>query len=552
MAEHNVYESLIAAAGTLDAALNAPKPPRDSAAVVLWRHRPGDGVLEVYWVRRSPKLRFMGGWHAFPGGGLSRHDAALPVHGHPEGLDAVPPQAGAPESQLENHLQRTANGTPGIAACLLRELFEETGLLLTPPDKVPASFETTPEEAPKKVPASFSEALAAARKRLLDREARVPFAEILKTLGAELDASALVYAGRWLTPPVAPIRFDNRFFLLEWPATQAAQPTILPGELVEGEWIEPAVAVERWRRGEVITSPPILHLLKVLAADGPTAGLDRLRVPEEANLGPFRRVEFRPGVVLLPLKTPTLPPATHTNCYLLGDGEVVVVDPGSPLPRQIAALRAALEAFQSQGGRLRGIWLTHHHPDHIGGVATIRDAFALPVSAHPATAQRLADAIPVDHLLEDGDRHRLGAMTVAVHHTPGHARGHLCFHDETGGSLLAGDLVAGIGTIVVDPPEGNMDDYLDSLERMAALAPRTLFPAHGPVQADAVGYLRGYLRHRHWREERIVEAWGQGVREIETLVPQVYDDVPAVALPLAQRQLLAHLERLRRQGRLED
>ena len=118
-------------------------------------------------------------------------------------------------------------------------------------------------------------------------------------------------------------------------------------------------------------------------------------------------------------------------------------------------------------------------------------------------------------------------------------------------ALRFGTAMAGIGTIVVDPPEGDMDAYLDSLERMVALGPRTLFPAHGPVQADAVGYLQGYLQHRLWREERIIEAWQRGVHEIEALVPLVYDDVPAAALPLAQRQLLAHLERLQRHGKLE-
>jgi glyoxylase-like metal-dependent hydrolase (beta-lactamase superfamily II) len=111
-------------------------------------------------------------------------------------------------------------------------------------------------------------------------------------------------------------------------------------------------------------------------------------------------------------------------------------------------------------------------------------------------------------------------------------------------------MVAGIGTIVIDPPEGDMDAYLASLDKLAALAPRTLFPAHGPPLADAVGTLRRYVEHRRWREERVLAAWRSGVREPRDMLPTVYDDVPERAWPLAERQIVAHLERLRRAGPL--
>jgi glyoxylase-like metal-dependent hydrolase (beta-lactamase superfamily II) len=140
---------------------------------------------------------------------------------------------------------------------------------------------------------------------------------------------------------------------------------------------------------------------------------------------------------------------------------------------------------------------------------------------------------------------------VRVVHTPGHARGHLCFLDEASGSLLAGDMVAGLGMIVVDPPEGDMDDYLASLEKMIALAPRTLFPGHGPAVLDPPAKLREYITHRLWREERILAAARAGQTAAEML-PAVYDDVPTAAYPLAERQILAHLERLRRSGRLPE
>jgi ribonuclease/clavin/mitogillin len=545
----SLYEKVLrqlAAAGQGGSAAALPAP-RASAAVVPWRRTPSG--LEVYWVRRSPELAFMGGWHAFPGGGLSRADAGLPVAGAPRGLsgetvhvvnaaDAVH-AAGLPDSLRDTVETVGPDAVPGIVACALRELFEETGLLVSRPAGAPAS------------PAD----LERERRALLAGEKG--FGEVLEALAATLDASPLVYAGRWLTPPFAPLRFDNRFFLLEWPALSAVQPAVWPGELAEGEWIEPGAAWARWHAGEVLAAPPILHLLRVLAEDGPESGLPRLVDPAETNLGPFRRIELRPGVLLFPLAVQTLPPAATVNCYLLGHGEAVLVDPGSPAEREIERLEAALAAARERSGlRVTAIWLTHHHPDHVGGVAALAARLGVPVAAHQQTAERLAGrGIAVDRLLADGERVVLPggpsgpAMTVRVVHTPGHARGHLCFFDEAGGSLLAGDMVAGLGMIVVDPPEGDMDDYLASLAKMIALGPHTLFPGHGPAVLDAVAKLREYIDHRLWREERILAAAEAGQSATEML-PAVYDDVPAMAYPLAERQILAHLERLRRAGRL--
>jgi glyoxylase-like metal-dependent hydrolase (beta-lactamase superfamily II) len=97
-----------------------------------------------------------------------------------------------------------------------------------------------------------------------------------------------------------------------------------------------------------------------------------------------------------------------------------------------------------------------------------------------------------------------------------------------------------------------MDDYLASLQRMRDLAPRTLFPAHGPAAADGARKLQETLEHRLWREERVLAAWREGRRDPEAMLPTVYDDVPAEAWPLAARQIVAHLERLRRRGRLTE
>jgi pimeloyl-ACP methyl ester carboxylesterase len=216
--------------------------------------------------------------------------------------------------------------------------------------------------------------MEAFRSACLDRT--VGFGEDLRERGWSLDASRLVFAGRWLTPPFGALRFDNRFFLLEWRAADG-EPSALPPENDGGEWIEPARALERVAAGGSIAAPPILHLLRVLAEDGPERGRPRLLDTREADLGPMRRIELRPGVLLLPLAAATLPPASHVNTYLLGDGEAILVDPGSPFPAENAKLLAALAAAGEQlGRRVVEIWLTHHHPDHVAGVEALRAAIA--------------------------------------------------------------------------------------------------------------------------------------------------------------------------------
>lgn len=259
--------------------------------------------------------------------------------------------------------------------------------------------------------------------------------------------------------------------------------------------------------------------------------------------GPEMPVEARqvaPGIRVLALRTPTLPPAAHTNVYLVGpaDGPVIVVDPGSPYDDQQAILEGYLAEVP-----IAAVLLTHHHLDHAGGAAALAARHGVPIAAHAETARRLAGVVEVTEVIEDGATvHGITAV-----HTPGHATGHLCF--EYGGATIAGDMVAGVGTILIDPDEGDMALYLASLERLLARPPAVLLPAHGPALLDGPAKLREYLAHRRMREERVVAALGDAPASLRALLRSSYSDTPSVLWPLAERSLRAHLDKLVREGR---
>ncbi|HET7825764.1 MAG TPA: MBL fold metallo-hydrolase, partial [Anaeromyxobacter sp.] len=364
----------------------APPPPEPFLATAVVLHREGPDGREVLLVRRGEDQRFAGGFHAFPGGRLDPGDRDVPVKGA-SGEDAA------------------------LVACATREVFEETGILLA--------------EGAARVPAP---ARAEGRRALL--AGRGSWAAFLRDAGASLSAAPFVPAGRWVTPPFRPLRFDARFFLAELPEGERAE--IWPGELVAGDFVPAARAIARWEGGELLFHTPQLHTLRVLARPGPP-DLDALRAPSEAD----RRIEFQRGIVLCALRTPTLPPATHTNCWIVSlDRGAAVVDPGSPDPREQARLFALLDALAAEGRPPREVWLTHAHADHVGAAAAVSARYGIPVKAHRLAAGRVPGVAEIEPV-RDGEL--LGDRFRALE-TPGHAREHLAFRDERSGAILCGDL----------------------------------------------------------------------------------------------------------------
>src|SRR4051812_44463094 len=481
-------------------------PPKDAAAVILLRAGTDQATPEVFWVRRSERMAFLGRFHAFPGGQRDEADALARVENCADAERAT------------------------MIACAARELFEELGVLV----------------------ARGSETLTKGqRTSLLDdlESGRMTFPALLSHYGLHLDANDFTFAGRWVTPPFSPRRFDTLFFLVNCPAKQEPHVTG-DAELASGGWIEAREAVARWRRSEVLLAPPVLHALETLAGGITDDLVERFLAVPQAHREPVRRIEFRPGFICFPVRTPTKPPATHTNCYIVGSNDMVIIDPASPYKDEQDALASCVDGLLAEGRKVHEIILTHLHPDHVAGVNALNEHFggSLRVAAHRLTAEALDGSVHVDRFIEDEELIKLKGephLSLRALHTPGHARGHHCFYDETTGALVTGDNIVGLGSVLIDPPEGNMRDYLNSLERLRALSNLTvLFGAHGPAIGSPRAKIEEYIKHRLEREANILKAVREGTCEPKEIVARVYTDVHPKAHQMAERAVLAHLEKL--------
>jgi len=224
-----------------------------------------------------------------------------------------------------------------------------------------------------------------------------------------------------------------------------------------------------------------------------------------------------------------------TNTWVVGENPSLVIDPGPSDERHI-------EAVMREAGSVHAILLTHHHADHAAAAAPMARATGAPVLAfRPEGGERA---------LASGHRIEAGGVVLRPMRTPGHSRDHVVFHEPESAALFTGDAVLGRGTSVVDPPDGDMADYLRSLAAMASLQPRILYPGHGPVVNEGLGKLREYLEHRRMRERQVVEALERAgaPRSPEELVPEIYADYPKDLHAAAARSVLAHLIKLERDG----
>jgi glyoxylase-like metal-dependent hydrolase (beta-lactamase superfamily II)/8-oxo-dGTP pyrophosphatase MutT (NUDIX family) len=530
--------------------------PRPAATLILARDS-ADGP-EIFLMQRTLKANFMAGAYVFPGGAVDPGDA------DPFWAD----NAAAFDDAHASRLLGLEQGGLVYWVAAIRETFEECGLLLA---------------AGADGAAPGAGELAALRSRVAAGE--LDFNTLCRERQLRPALTELRYFSHWITPPGLSRRFDTRFFLAAAPADQVAVPDQV--EAIAHAWVRPEQALAMHKRGEIELVFATIQTLRALSGfDSVAAMLEhahaleavpalmpristgsggrRMVLPSDrayaevgkldpygeghawSEIAPGRAVRLSERVRRLTAPNPGYMTGPGTNSYLVGDGDTLaIIDPG---PDDVGHVEALLREASAS---VRYILVTHTHIDHSPAARRLKELTGADVLGMPAPphARQDHDFAP-DRVLRHGERIALSNATLRVVHTPGHASNHLCYLLEEEKLLFTGDHIMQGSTVVINPPDGNMQAYFDALRALLEEDLEWLAPGHGFLIDHPHRAVRRLLAHRQTREDKVLRALRDaGAATLDALLPLVYDDVPAERHAMAARSLLAHLEKLAAEGK---
>ena len=526
---------------------------RPAATLALTREAPGG--LEVLLLQRTWNAIFMPGYYVFPGGAVDSDDQ--------QGQARI---IGTSDRAVSQTMSLDQGGAAYMIAAL-RECFEEAGLLLARGSNG------------EQITAKQYQAALAQRDAVFKGDVR--FTDLCQQLGLTLPLDHLAYLSHWITPPGLSRRFDTRFFVAQAPENQI--PVHDGEETINHLWVSPQKALDNYRRGELLLGAPTLRTLRVLSdfsgvgelmtyahanppAPAPSVAWPALKRGERRMIEPdapaydeVRKLDpqrhgsaqaritagtgvcLGPNVYRLTAPNPGVMTGPGTNTYLISnEHDTLVIDPGPADAHHIDAILA--HAI----GPISRILVTHTHSDHSPGARLLKEASGARVLGMPAPKSGSQDAsFQADGEPVHGEEITTAAGPLKVIHTPGHASNHLCYLLMDQRMLFSGDHIMQGSTVVINPPDGDMKAYLDSLNALHTEHIDFIAPGHGFLMGSPHIAIDHLVTHRLSREHKIIKAMeAVGPASSSELTKAAYDDVPPAIHPLAQRSLLAHLFKL--------
>ncbi len=386
------------------------------------------------------------------------------------------------------------------------------------------------------------------------RRMRAICREVMEELGYDIEKGILndeIISINELAEAVAPVfspfRFRTWFFRIDMKKKVSFKAD--SGEFASSFWSTPKNMLDNFRKGKSLMVPPTRLVLKGLVEDPKATELGDLSERyDEENRVPS--LEMLDGITLLPVQSVTLPPASRTNAILLGDDDKakLLIDPSPNSEEEY------LRLFTTIKGRLPdAIFLTHHHPDHHQFSNRLAFELQIPIILSQGTLELLTEKFGQQYFkdieLQIVSENQLvtswHGSAVRVYEIPGHDSGHLGLAPDSMNWFLVGDLIQGIGTVVIPSNEGDMSTYLNTLKKVISLNPEVIIPSHG-IPMRTTYRLEETLKHRIKRESEILKLYQSG-KSRQEILQELYSKIDPRLTPAAMQNIESHLAKLRKE-----